>query len=117
MLRRFSTKNLKEALENGPKFEDFITGKSVESVERVSVSVPGDGRLPKWLKTPIAVGERYTHLKETLRDLKLHTVRSEVFISFINFLRCVRRLNVLILEIVGTVVKQGKQQQQLWLGF
>ncbi len=55
---------LKEALETGPKFADFVSEKVVS----------GDGRLPKWLKTPIAVGERYTHLKETLRDLKLHTV-------------------------------------------
>lgn len=57
----------KEALESGPKFEDFVTGENLP--------LPGNGRLPKWLKTPIPVGERYFHLKETLRDLKLHTVR------------------------------------------
>lgn len=61
---KLTKNNLIEALENGPKFDDFVSG-----------NVRGDGRLPKWLKTPIAVGERYTHLKDTLRGLKLHTVR------------------------------------------
>lgn len=66
-MRRFTAgvrEVLKEALENGPKFDDFVTGENL----------PGKGRLPKWLKTPIPVGERYFQLKETLRDLKLHTV-------------------------------------------
>lgn len=58
---------LSEAIENGPKFAEFV--------EMSSDNLPGDGRLPKWLKTPIAVGQRYTHLKETLRGLKLHTVQ------------------------------------------
>ena len=69
-MRRFTTGTrevLKEALEIGPKFSDFVNGESL----------PGNGRLPKWLKTPIPVGERYFQLKETLRDLKLHTVCEE----------------------------------------
>lgn len=57
--------NLEKALNSGPQFSDFIESATGE---------PGTGRLPKWLKTPIPVGERYTKLKETLRDLKLHTV-------------------------------------------
>ena len=70
-IRRFSTKfeKLSEALQTGPSLTDFI-----ESKESKATSFPGDGRLPKWLKTPIPVGERFSHLKETLRDLKLHTV-------------------------------------------
>ena len=71
MLRRLSLKatksSLSAALENGPKFSEFVEIKNNDSL-------PGDGRLPKWLKTPIPVGQRYSHLKETLRDLKLHTV-------------------------------------------
>ena len=79
-LRRFGAqklnkKELKEALKVGPKFSDFVTEPTLTENSR------GDGRLPQWLKTPIAVGERYSHLKETLRDLKLHTVRRKHFSS------------------------------------
>lgn len=70
--RAFTT--LKKALESGPKFSDFISGHISCASEQDSKTVPGDGRLPKWLKTPIPVGERYSNLKDTLRDLKLHTV-------------------------------------------
>ncbi|XP_062609153.1 lipoyl synthase, mitochondrial-like [Saccostrea cucullata] len=34
-------------------------------------------RLPKWLKTDVAMGKDYHRLKENLRDLKLHTVCEE----------------------------------------
>ena len=39
-----------------------------------SESLPGDGRLPSWLKAPIPTGKKFAELKETLRELKLHTV-------------------------------------------
>lgn len=76
LLRQFSTakREFKEALKIGPKFSDFVGENMVENSE----NSPGDGRLPQWLKTPIAVGERYSHLKETLRDLKLHTVTNRL---------------------------------------
>lgn len=32
-------------------------------------------RLPPWLKTEIPIGKNYNKLKNTLRDLNLHTVR------------------------------------------
>lgn len=32
-------------------------------------------RLPPWLKTEIPIGKNYNRLKDTLRELKLHTVR------------------------------------------
>lgn len=72
-LRPFSSKikTLHEALLKGPSLADFIETKTSSAAPP---SIPGDGRLPKWLKTPIPVGERFSHLKETLRDLKLHTV-------------------------------------------
>lgn len=74
LFRRFygSKKEFKETLKAGPTFFDFINDKKGEKLRTNS---SGDARLPQWLKTPIAVGERYSHLKETLRDLKLHTVK------------------------------------------
>lgn len=32
-------------------------------------------RLPPWLKTEIPIGKNYNRLKNTLRDLNLHTVK------------------------------------------
>ena len=78
LIRNLSTiskvgpRELNEALKTGPKFSDFI--RENQSGQSEEINSPGDGRLPQWLKTPIPVGERYTQLKETLRDLKLHTV-------------------------------------------
>lgn len=78
---------LNEAMEFGPKFSDFI-----EMKNSTNDNLPGDGRLPKWLKTPIAVGQRYSHLKETLRDLKLHTVLIQIIVYNIDhFISGVRR--------------------------
>lgn len=37
-------------------------------------------RLPPWLKTEIPIGKNYNKLKNTLRDLNLHTVS---FVSYI----------------------------------
>uniref|UniRef100_A0A4W5L5U0 Lipoyl synthase N-terminal domain-containing protein n=1 Tax=Hucho hucho TaxID=62062 RepID=A0A4W5L5U0_9TELE len=34
-------------------------------------------RLPPWLKTEIPIGKNYNKLKNTLRDLNLHTVCEE----------------------------------------
>lgn len=62
--------NLASRLATGPSLHDFIN-------EPSSGSLPGDGRLPPWLKTPIAIGKHYNELKETLRDLQLNTVCQE----------------------------------------
>lgn len=35
-------------------------------------------RLPPWLKTEIPIGKNYNRLKNTLRDLSLHTVSSRL---------------------------------------
>ena len=129
-LRRMSSvkllqrNSLKAALENGPKFDDFVVGTADNAVQGdfTASNVPGTGRLPKWLKTPIAVGQRYTHLKDTLRDLKLHTVSNDLvglclfdyLFSFYYFLALVRRFvkrrNVLILVIVGMEEKLERQR-------
>lgn len=109
IMRFYSTarKVLKEALENGPKFSDFVSGTE-------NLHLPGNGRLPKWLKTPIPVGERYFHLKETLRDLKLHTVKKAYALSLIWFLRYARKQNAQILGIVGMGEIVEKQRRPSW---
>lgn len=40
----------------------------------LSAVVPVRLRLPPWLKTEIPIGKNYNRLKNTLRDLNLHTV-------------------------------------------
>jgi hypothetical protein len=54
-------------LAEGPSLEAFING-------TVGERLPGEGRLPPWLKTPIAIGKHFTDLKESLAGLSLHTV-------------------------------------------
>jgi lipoic acid synthetase len=79
-----STSKIKERLENGPDFSDFVHGK-VSSDENWKdyagklVREKGDKRLrlPPWLKTEIPVGKNFTKLKENLRGLNLHTVCEE----------------------------------------
>ncbi|XP_046647644.1 lipoyl synthase, mitochondrial-like [Daphnia pulicaria] len=79
-----STSKIKERLENGPDFSDFVQGK-VSSDENWKdyagklVREKGDKRLrlPPWLKTEIPVGKNFTKLKENLRGLNLHTVCEE----------------------------------------
>ena len=39
--------------------------------------IPREARKPAWLKVPMPGGERYQRVKETLRDLRLHTVCQE----------------------------------------
>lgn len=62
--------SLKKVLEKGPGLKDFISSSSC------STEPASPRHLPEWLKTPIAVGEKYSQLKDTLRGLKLHTVSS-----------------------------------------
>ncbi|XP_017273098.1 lipoyl synthase, mitochondrial [Kryptolebias marmoratus] len=68
---------------DGPELRDFISG---ELSERSRWSeYRGDLRrqrgerlrLPPWLKTEIPIGKNYNRLKNTLRDLNLHTVCEE----------------------------------------
>ena len=75
---------LKERLENGPEFSDFVQG-NVTNEENWKnypgklVREKGDKRLrlPPWLKTEIPVGKNFAKLKENLRGLNLHTVCEE----------------------------------------
>ncbi|KAF5902285.1 lipoyl synthase, mitochondrial [Clarias magur] len=73
----------KEMKEDGLKLQDFISGdlseKSKWEEYRGNLKrLKGERlRLPPWLKTEIPIGKNYNKLKNTLRDLKLHTVCEE----------------------------------------
>lgn len=78
------TEKKKELLsEDGPDLQDFISGELSEKnkwEEYRGNLKRGKGerlRLPPWLKTEIPIGKNYNKLKNTLRDLKLHTVCEE----------------------------------------
>lgn len=82
-------KGFKDELERGPSFQDFV---SVDQSQLQTSNLTHDSadpiatkatfqeqrlRMPPWLKTKVPVGENYYRLKETLRDLNLHTVCEE----------------------------------------
>ncbi|KAL1665553.1 Lipoyl synthase [Schizophyllum commune] len=66
--------NFKQALADGPSFDDFVSGNVPERVTLGNTSAP---RLPKFLKTSIPSGKNYKRLKNDLRGLGLHTVCEE----------------------------------------
>ncbi|XP_058496050.1 lipoyl synthase, mitochondrial [Solea solea] len=75
---------MKELLsDDGPDLQDFISGdlsdKSKWTEYRGNLKrQKGERlRLPPWLKTEIPIGKNYNRLKNTLRDLNLHTVCEE----------------------------------------
>ncbi|CAJ1052132.1 lipoyl synthase%2C mitochondrial [Xyrichtys novacula] len=69
--------------DDGPDLQDFISGELSEKskwTEYRGNLKRGKGerlRLPPWLKTEIPIGKNYNKLKNTLRDLNLHTVCEE----------------------------------------
>ncbi|XP_046698832.1 lipoyl synthase, mitochondrial isoform X2 [Silurus meridionalis] len=73
----------KEIKKDGLQLQDFISGdlseKSKWEEYRGNLKrQKGERlRLPPWLKTEIPIGKNYNKLKNTLRDLKLHTVCEE----------------------------------------
>ncbi|XP_069058140.1 lipoyl synthase, mitochondrial [Pleurodeles waltl] len=83
--RQFSTSpdDKKEIIQNGPDLQDFISGelsdKSRWSEYKGHLKrQKGERlRLPPWLKTEIPIGKNYNKLKNTLRNLNLHTVCEE----------------------------------------
>ncbi|XP_061840352.1 lipoyl synthase, mitochondrial [Nerophis lumbriciformis] len=72
-----------EDSDHGPSLQDFISGELSEKSKWEEYR--GDLkrqkgerlRLPPWLKTEIPIGKNYNKLKNTLRDLNLHTVCEE----------------------------------------
>ncbi|KAJ2866702.1 hypothetical protein GGH94_001350 [Coemansia aciculifera] len=78
-------KEFAEKLKGGPGFGDFVTGmrepltpeQAMQQAEAVQSKIPGNSRLPRWLKTDIPTGGNVTKIRKTLRELKLHTVCEE----------------------------------------
>ncbi|GCC24654.1 hypothetical protein chiPu_0003056 [Chiloscyllium punctatum] len=73
----------KALLQEGPDLQEFINGglsdkKSWEEYRGNLKRQKGERlRLPPWLKTEIPLGKNYNKLKNTLRNLNLHTVCEE----------------------------------------
>ncbi|XP_054438033.1 lipoyl synthase, mitochondrial isoform X2 [Pteronotus mesoamericanus] len=73
----------KEFLQNGPDLQDFVSGdladKSTwEEYKGNLKRQKGERlRLPPWLKTEIPMGKNYNKLKNTLRNLNLHTLMGD----------------------------------------
>lgn len=69
--------------DDGPDLQDFISGELSEKSKWAEYRgnlkrQKGERlRLPPWLKTEIPIGKNYNRLKNTLRDLNLHTVCEE----------------------------------------
>ncbi|XP_069781003.1 lipoyl synthase, mitochondrial isoform X1 [Narcine bancroftii] len=84
-LKSFSTlpDKKKQLLEEGPVLQDFISGELMdkntwEEYKGNLKRQKGERlRLPPWLKTEIPLGKNYNKLKNTLRNLNLHTVCEE----------------------------------------
>ncbi|XP_036125863.1 lipoyl synthase, mitochondrial isoform X2 [Molossus molossus] len=99
-------------LQNGPDLQDFVSGdladKSTWDEYKGNLKRhKGERlRLPPWLKTEIPMGKNYNKLKNTLRNLNLHT--------FLFIHRCVRKLDAPILENVGEVESMPLPQPQSW---
>ncbi|XP_077461637.1 lipoyl synthase, mitochondrial [Stigmatopora argus] len=81
---RPTDRNEKSLIDNdGPTLQDFISGDLSEKSNWTEYR--GDLkrqkgerlRLPPWLKTEIPIGKNYNRLKNSLRDLNLHTVCEE----------------------------------------
>ncbi|KAM9087672.1 lipoyl synthase, mitochondrial isoform 3-T5 [Megaptera novaeangliae] len=102
----------KKFLQNGPDLQDFVSGDLAD--KSTWDEYKGDLkrqkgerlRLPPWLKTEIPMGKNYNKLKNTLRNLNLHTF------PFTH--RCVRKLDVPILESVGEVENMPLPLPQSW---
>ncbi|XP_051983374.1 lipoyl synthase, mitochondrial-like [Xyrauchen texanus] len=77
------TERKKEIKENGLNLQDFISGELSEKSKwdeyrgNLKRQKGERLRLPPWLKTEIPIGKNYSKLKNTLRDLNLHTVCEE----------------------------------------
>ncbi|XP_051561015.1 lipoyl synthase, mitochondrial-like [Myxocyprinus asiaticus] len=77
------TERKKEIKEDGLNLHDFISGELSEKSKweeyrgNLKRQKGERLRLPPWLKTEIPIGKNYNRLKNTLRELNLHTVCEE----------------------------------------
>ncbi|KAL3235337.1 Uncharacterized protein RNJ44_00096 [Nakaseomyces bracarensis] len=72
----------KDALNLGPSFEDFVSGRAagftvVDPLESMRRDKEEYKKLPRWLKVPIPKGTNYFKLKKDVKELKLSTVCEE----------------------------------------
>ncbi|XP_028601087.2 lipoyl synthase, mitochondrial isoform X1 [Podarcis muralis] len=73
----------KGLLQNGPDLQDFMSGELSDKTKWADYKgelkrQKGERlRLPPWLKTEIPIGKNYNKLKNSLRNLNLHTVCEE----------------------------------------
>lgn len=73
-----NVKTFTEKLDNGPDFEDFVTGDiKYDGKLKLEKGENSRLRLPPWLKTEIPMGTNYSKIKSQLRDLRLSTVCEE----------------------------------------
>lgn len=68
--------------------------------------LPGSGRLPSWLKVPIPTGREFSQLKDSLRELKLHTVHHISMCCALTGSRYVKRQSVPTLASVGVAERR-----------
>ncbi|EAZ63945.2 Lipoic acid synthetase, mitochondrial precursor (Lip-syn) (Lipoate synthase) [Scheffersomyces stipitis CBS 6054] len=67
-----------DALNSGPSFDDFVSGKASEIMDPLEAARKDPNqRLPSWLKVPIPKGKSYHNVKKDVRELKLATVCEE----------------------------------------
>ncbi|KAG0682159.1 hypothetical protein C6P40_003587 [Pichia californica] len=76
--RRRPTK-FTDALNKGPSFEDFVSGKAKDMLVDPLEAARKDpnARLPKWLRVPIPKGQSFHKVKKDVKELKLATVCEE----------------------------------------
>ncbi|CAR22687.1 lipoate synthase [Lachancea thermotolerans CBS 6340] len=79
--KRRRTTTFSDALNKGPSFEDFVSGKAakftLDPLQQARSNIEEAKRLPRWLKVPIPKGTNYHKLKKDVRELKLSTVCEE----------------------------------------
>ncbi len=68
-----------DALNKGPSFDDFVSGKAADfNIDPIEAArVDPKARIPSWLRVPIPKGESFHNLKKDVRELKLATVCEE----------------------------------------
>ncbi|KAG6820377.1 hypothetical protein H0H93_001348 [Arthromyces matolae] len=69
-----SKTSFRDTLNDGPSFDDFVSGKEHERIVLGNVRGP---RLPSYLKTSIPSGGSFSKIKKDLRGLNLNTVCEE----------------------------------------
>lgn len=68
-----------DAMNKGPSFEDFVSGRAADIVVDPLEVARGKTtqKLPGWLKVPIPKGQSFHNVKKDVRELKLATVCEE----------------------------------------